>query len=156
MQNKIRVINLNTADLKSFKAQYCGCVILTKEEQILLQHRGENCFTAPGFISMFGGKLEENETPLEAIQRELKEELGAEVNAADLILLGAVTEASSGYTELVYEFFWHDKHGSITGCYEESPCYFNNIAEVMHVLPKLVDDVPWGLDICRQRGLIHE
>jgi hypothetical protein len=39
----------------------------------------------------------------------LKEELGAEVMPSDVVDLGAITEAFTNYTELVYVHFWHDR-----------------------------------------------
>jgi len=68
---------------------------------------------------------------------------------------GAVTEAITGHIELIYEYFWRDKHGSITGCYEESLCYFDNIEDILKQ-PKLLDDIAWILDECQKRGLIEK
>ena len=41
----------------------------------------------------FGGKIEENETPHEALIREIKEELDLEINEEDLILRGVLYDA---------------------------------------------------------------
>ena len=46
----------------------------------------------PGFLSEFGGRIENNEYPIHALICELKEELGAEVNKEDVVSLGAITE----------------------------------------------------------------
>lgn len=43
--------------------------------KMLLQHRDEGITILPGHWSFFGGKIEENETPEDAIRRETEEEL---------------------------------------------------------------------------------
>ena len=63
--------------------------------------------------------------------RELQEELGAVVNPNDLVFLvekiGTHLKGSFGTT---VTFFWHDRMGTITGCYEGIPAYFSRNAEV--------------------------
>ncbi len=116
--------------------------------------RGKNCFTYPDIISAFGGKIEPGESPSQALVRELKEELGATVPESSVIFIGSVTEAITNHSELVHEYFWHDKQDSITGCYEESPCYFDDVDSVLQLKPKLMDDVIWLLDECQKQGLL--
>lgn len=156
MNNRIRQIDLNKHTLKDFKAQHVGCLILTKEKKLLLQQRSDTCFTYPGFISTFGGKIELDESPTQALVRELNEELGATVLESDIVFIGAVTEAITNHTELVYEYFWHDKQDSITGCYEESPCYFDDMDSALQMKPKLMDDVVWVLGECQKHGFLNK
>jgi len=44
-------------------------------KKILLQHRDNSAKVLPDFWGFFGGNIEKGETPLEAIKREIKEEL---------------------------------------------------------------------------------
>lgn len=151
---KIWRVDSNSADASKFKNQFAGCVILTHDNKILLQHRPENWNNYPGYQAEFGGHIEPGETPSQAIVRELKEELGARVNPDELVALGAVTEDMTNHSEIVYVFFWHDRLGSITGCYEGEPRYYNNIAEAL-AHPKMVDSVRWLLQECRDKGLME-
>lgn len=60
--------------------------ILTMEEKYVLQLRDDRPdVAAAGQWSLFGGGLNEGETPLEAMRRELKEELSIEPLSLDLL-----------------------------------------------------------------------
>lgn len=150
----IRKVDLTKINEGSFKNCYVGCLVLTKDNKILLQQRGTSQWHRfPGFLSNFGGRIEATETPSQALVRELKEELGADVIVAEAISLGAYTEAASNYIDLIYSYFWHDKLGTITGCYEDEAKYYENCAQVL-THPKIMDDVIWQLNECQQRGLL--
>lgn len=149
----IRIVDLTKVRAASFAHCAAGCLVLTQDNQILLQHRPDNWRRFPGCLATFGGGIEDDESPMEALVRELHEELGAIVHPADVISLGAVTEAITGYGDLIYEYFWHDKAGTITGCYECEPRFYDSIDEAL-AHPKIMDDVRWLLDICRSRGLV--
>jgi 8-oxo-dGTP diphosphatase len=133
------------------KNRYVGCMILSKDRKILLQQRGNNWQKHPGYLSEFGGRIEENETPMEALVRELQEELGAKVNPDEVVSLGEITEAIANHAELIYVYFWHDKHGSIIGCYEGEAKYFDNVKSVLEH-PRIMDSVRWLLEECEKRG----
>ncbi len=150
---KVQRVDLNIVDLSCFKAAYAGCVILTHDDKLLLQDRGEACKRYPCKISMFGGRINLGETPTIGLTRELEEELGAVVPKTEFIFLGAITEAISRHTEIVYEYFWHDLDGRIQGCYEENPCYFNDVGSVLKQEDKLMDDVIWALAECEKLAL---
>jgi 8-oxo-dGTP diphosphatase len=149
----IRIVDLTKITKASFSHHAVGCLILTQNNQILLQHRPDNWRRFPGCLATFGGGIETGESPMEALVRELHEELGAIVQPSDVISLGAVTEAVTEYGDLIYEYFWHDKTGTITGCYECESRFYDSIDEVL-THPKVMDDVCWLLDICRSRGLV--
>lgn len=139
----IKEIDLSQINYSQFSGFFTGCIILTKNKKILLQKRGDDFYTYPGYLSTFGGKIEDNEQPIDAIIRELKEELEVNVYKDELIFLGAVTEKISGYTELIYEYFWHDKNGILTDvCNEGSQKLFSTYNEIL-AYPKLLDDITW-------------
>ena len=52
-----------------------GLVPYNKEKKVLLQLRGDDAPINPGYWSSFGGGLEGDETPEEAMRRELVEEI---------------------------------------------------------------------------------
>ena len=133
---------------------YVGCLILTSDNRILLQQRGDDWTHHPGFLSEFGGAIESGETPLAALIRELNEELGASVNSCDVVELGLMIDKSvRNDCELVFGFFWHDKMGAITGCYEGESRLFASTAAVREH-PKVMGSVIWLLGECQQRKLI--
>jgi mutator protein MutT len=53
--------------------------IKNTEVFVYLQKRGKEATVLPGHFSFFGGKIEEGESPAEALEREIKEELGFDV-----------------------------------------------------------------------------
>lgn len=145
---EIDLTHINTAD---FKNRHISCFVLTYDNKILLQQRGYNWKRFPGLLSTFGG-IESSENAEQALIRELREELGAQVQASEILSLGAYTEAITDHKELIYGFFWHDQRGTITGCYEGEAKYFTNIKAV-YEHPKIMDDVLWLLRQC-QIGLV--
>ncbi|RIL72951.1 NUDIX domain-containing protein [Staphylococcus devriesei] len=63
----------------------CVCLVEEREDQILLvQVRNREKYYFPG------GKIDEGETQLEAIQREIKEELQLEFSPQDFTYIGTV------------------------------------------------------------------
>jgi len=149
----IESVDLSQVDKNLFKREWACSVVLTKDRKILLQMRSDDRKSFPGCLSTFGGGLDDGEKPIQALIRELYEELGAKVDEADVVSFGAVTEAVTKYTELVYVYFWHDRFGTITGCYEDSPLYFDDVASVI-AHPKVMDYVSWLLEKCKNRGFL--
>lgn len=149
----IKKYDIEKIDEASYKSRYVGCIVLSYDHKILLQQRGENWKSHPGCLSEFGGRIELGETPIEALVRELNEELGAVIDISEVVNLGAITEAITNHSELIYVYFWHDKHATITGCYEGEGMYYDNISEVLKH-PKLMDSVRWLLQECHHRKLI--
>ncbi len=149
----IQQIDLTKINKAAFLHCCVGCIVLSQDGKIVLQQRDSDSLTYPGCLATFGGGLEPGESPMQALIRELKEELGAKVQASDVISFGAITESSTDYSELIYVYFWHDKNGTITGCYEGKAEYYDNCATAM-MHPKIMDDVRWLLRQCQSRQLL--
>ncbi len=153
-EEPIKVIDLAQVDEKAFINPGANAVVLTKDGKLLLQQRPPEWRVGGGQITTFGGGIELGETPLQALVRELKEELGANVLAADVVNLGVLTEAFTNHTELVYAYFWQDKQGTITGCYECEAVYFDDVSTVF-AQSNLMDYVRWMLRESQKRGLLN-
>lgn len=153
MTDKIHIIELDKIDLSTYKNQYTSCIILSQDKKIILQKRGDDFYTYPGYLCAFGGKVEPNETPLETIIRELKEELDVDIPASELVFISAYTEEISKHNDLVYGYFWHDNDNKVQTCYEGNIAYFDTVDNVFEN-KKLLDDVPFLLYKCNQENLI--
>lgn len=153
MAESVKLLDITKIRPEDFKAQFVGCLVLTNDRKILLQQRGHDFVTHPDYLCEFGGHIEKGEKPLQALLRELNEELGALAQENEIVSLGALTEAMSGYTELIYVYFWNDVRGTITGCYEGTARYFENVEPILEY-PKITDGLRWMLRECQQRGLL--
>lgn len=70
--------------MKKIRPQ-CGLIIENAEREILLQLRDNKPdLEYPNCWGTFGGQIEEEETPQEALVREIKEELGYHVESPEL------------------------------------------------------------------------
>lgn len=118
-----------------------------------MQQRPDNWGKHAGVLNIFGGHIEEGETILEGLIRELHEELGADVKPEDITFIGAITEDFTGHTEIVHVHFWHDKKGTITGCYEAEAKEYQTVEETLKH-PKIMDYAIWALRECQNKGLL--
>jgi 8-oxo-dGTP diphosphatase len=150
---KIRVETPEAIQKGIFIKHLADCVILTQDNKILMQQRPENWRTFPGALNIFGGHVENGESIIEALIRELHEETGARVDASEVVLLGAISEEETNYSELVHVYFWHDKQGTITGCYEAEERRFTSVEEALSH-PKIMDYARWALLEAKARGLL--
>lgn len=130
--------------------RFADCIVLTHDNKILLQQRPEDGRTHSGALCAFGGHVEEGETVIEAVVRELCEELGASVDARDLIFIGEFTEDEGS---IVYVHFWHDKGITITGCYEGEEKHYKTVAEAL-LHPKIMPYLKQALLVAKQRDLL--
>lgn len=153
--HKMKIIHshdLDNINEEIYVKKYVGVIIVNANDEIVLQQRLDNWRNYFGCLSTFGGHMEKNELPVEAVIRELHEELGAVVNSSDLISLGAVIETFASHQELVYFFFWKDWNNTITGCYEgQMKCYSLIDQALAH--PKILDGVRYALTVCKDNQL---
>jgi 8-oxo-dGTP diphosphatase len=150
---KIKVETPEAIEAGTFTLHLADCVILTQDNKILMQQRPKNWRTYPGALNIFGGHVEDGESIMQALTRELHEETGAQVNAEDVIFLGAISEEETNYSELVHVHFWHDKQGTITGCYEAEERRFDKVEEAL-AHPRIMDYARWALLQAKGRGFL--
>ena len=80
-----------------------GAVILNDRGDVLLQQRDDR---APSFRrcwTLFGGMVEPDESPVEAILRELREEISLDLATVVLIRLFKIYQQPDSVTQLIYE-----------------------------------------------------
>lgn len=152
-ENPIRIID----EADSFKKNYLqlsGAIVVNNKGKILLQKRDYDAYTFPSYVCAFGGKVENGESPLQAIIRELDEELGAKIIESEIIKLESITEILTNHSDVLHMYFWHDKNNTITGCYEGQVVAFDNMVDVLMYTDKLTDEVLWSLRECYRRNLL--
>ena len=62
----------------------CSLILYDKEHKVLMQHRSDDAPRLAGYWGMFGGGIEEGETPEQALVRELMEEIEYKVVSSKL------------------------------------------------------------------------
>ncbi|HEX2751641.1 MAG TPA: NUDIX hydrolase [Alphaproteobacteria bacterium] len=142
-----------TVNLADYKQHFADCVVMTQNGALLLQYRPATWRRNPEWYTAFGGHVEAGEDIMTALQRELKEELGADVKVEDVAFLGVVTEAETDHTEAVHVHFWHDKDGTITGCYEAEARTFPHVYAALG-MEKTMPYLRWALAVCKARGFL--
>ncbi|MDO8642020.1 MAG: NUDIX domain-containing protein [Candidatus Woesearchaeota archaeon] len=63
----------------------CGAVILNENNQILLMKRGAGCRNCVGYWAIPGGCIDRFETAEDAVKREIKEEIGVDIELLQLL-----------------------------------------------------------------------
>lgn len=65
-------------------------VVLYRGAKVLLQKRDDNPKLFPNYWTVFGGQMDAGEEPRDTVCREIKEELGFDIDPASLRYLGAI------------------------------------------------------------------
>ena len=86
----------------------CVCLVEETENQILVQVRNRE-------VLFPGGKIDEGETQLEAIQREVKEELQLEFPQEDFTYIGTVIGDAYPQTNMLTELNGFKLQQKLTG-----------------------------------------
>lgn len=114
--------------------RFAGAFIFDPCGQVILQLRDQKAgIDNPGTISVFGGSLEEGESYLAGLRRELKEELNIDINEGDVELL-APTEKVENNIKTECQFYL------LRGVDPSSCCVTEGRAVIMAVHDALGDD----------------
>lgn len=85
-------------------------ILYDSENRLLLQHRTKDARLLPDHWAFFGGGLNKNETPLEAVKRESLEEINYQAVNPDLFSEQPFKEGETeGYLYIFIEAFNKDK-----------------------------------------------
>ena len=63
----------------------CGAVILNEKNQVLLMKRGTGCRNCVGYWAIPGGCIDHFEAVEDAVKREIKEEIGVDIEILQLL-----------------------------------------------------------------------
>ena len=100
-------IRIKNFDSNNNKVIGIGVLLKTKEGKLLLQKRDNNTKINPNVIAPFGGGLKEGESFKECAYREIKEELGIDIDKSKLIEIGHFE--SHIYKEKKIKMFYIDE-----------------------------------------------
>ena len=108
-------------------------IIVDTEEKVLLSKRKKNTILS-GYWEFPGGKVKPNETPDQALSRELFEELGIKIGATDT--LDAIEYQYAEFDVLLLPYRIIDYEGTLRGLegQELMWCSFNRLQNV-NILP---------------------
>lgn len=77
--------------------------------QILLQHRSNDAFRLPNFWAFFGGGIEQGESPTDALEREMLEELSYQVQRPHFLLAQTIRDEDDESTKYVFVEQYQDQ-----------------------------------------------
>ena len=108
-------------------------IIVDTEKKVLLNKRKKNTILS-GYWEFPGGKVKPNETPAQALSRELFEELGIKIGATDT--LDSIAYQYAEFDVLLLPFRIIDYKGTLRGLegQELMWCSFNRLQNV-NILP---------------------
>jgi 8-oxo-dGTP diphosphatase len=84
---------LTRSRLTDYKRRVSVLILYQADGAILLQHRTKDAPTSPDHWSLFGGGIEEGETPEQAVRREILEELDYRVASPRLFTVQQIADA---------------------------------------------------------------
>lgn len=99
--------------MKEIKARFSINVLENDRNEILLLKRGHDTTIGPGMWGFPAGHIENNETPDACSIRELKEEIGNQVNVELIDRIGPVRDSFYGGVYQIYLFHYRWTFGEI-------------------------------------------
>ena len=133
-------------ETEEFHGRTCG--IIKQENKFLIMRVNKT-----PYYHIPGGHIEIGEDSEQAIIREIKEELGADIEESEIMSLGCVPDEFNDSPEVTHVYFWHDKQNKITGCYEDYPIYLDCITEAAQY-SSVMEYTKWLMKICFDLGLV--
>lgn len=116
---------------------YAAAFVAIKDNKILLTRTRDNTIWYQA-----GGKIEQNETPIQTIVRELKEELSLELTTDDMRYLGNITTDNHDRTTIVsLECFTAEINQEIKPCAEISAIKWFDFDDTEFVAPAVLEVV---------------
>ncbi|MBW3698478.1 NUDIX domain-containing protein [Vibrio sp. T187] len=103
----------------------CVSFILNKKDKILLERRADNKKTEPGRVTIPGGHIEKGETQVQALTREVEEELG--IQATDFTYL-CTLENQAEELQIVHYYSINSWKGMIS-CFEADALLWSPITD---------------------------
>ncbi|MEY8717283.1 NUDIX hydrolase [Francisella philomiragia] len=114
---------------------HAAAFVAIKDNKILLTRTRDNTIWYQA-----GGKIEQNETPIQTIVRELKEELSLELTTDDMHYLGNITTDNHDRTTTVsLECFTADINQEIKPCAEISAIKWFDFDDTEFVAPAVLE-----------------
>ena len=84
-------------------------ILYNSTGHILLQHRSHDASRLPNFWAFFGGGIEKGESPTEALERELLEELSYQIESPHLLLAQQIRDEEDENTKYVFVEQYRDQ-----------------------------------------------
>ena len=84
-------------------------ILYNSTGHILLQQRSKDAFRLPNFWAFFGGGIEQGESPTEALERELLEELSYQVQSPYFLLAQQIKDEEDENTKYVFVEQYQDQ-----------------------------------------------
>jgi 8-oxo-dGTP pyrophosphatase MutT (NUDIX family) len=95
--------------VKMAKRDVSVLILYNATRHILLQHRADDAFRLPNSWALFGGGIEQGESPAEALERELLEELSYQVQSPYLLLTQTIRDEEDENTKYVFVEQYQDQ-----------------------------------------------
>ena len=86
-KNKIGIADRGVIHYCNLWHREIACWVVNEKNEILLQRRSSNKKQYPNMLSVTAGHINLNESPIEATLREVKEEIGLDIQKQDLIFI---------------------------------------------------------------------
>ena len=89
--------------------RHVSCFILNKDGEVLLQRRSINKKKNPGIWSKTGGHVDAGETVINALKREVKEEIGLEMDDNNIYFMNKFKSTNPNYFSYGYIYITNKK-----------------------------------------------